>query len=116
MRTTTTRVHNKFSRNWDTDYQQKKSQNQQKQHTGRNPTKNEAVTKCNIMTKQNPQYLKHGVLPFSIVELFQQSVERNGFSSTKIVPVGNYMFKVSNRNTRTKCEICSKARIKTLAF
>ena len=28
-------------------------------------------------------------------------------------PAGNYMFKVNNRNTRKKCEICSKLRIKT---
>ena len=28
-------------------------------------------------------------------------------------PVGNYMFKVNNRNTRTRCEICSKLTIKT---
>ena len=27
--------------------------------------------------------------------------------------VGNYMFKVNNRNTRTRCEICSKLTIKT---
>ena len=27
--------------------------------------------------------------------------------------VGNYMFKVNNRNTRTSCEICSKLTIKT---
>ena len=26
---------------------------------------------------------------------------------------GNYMFKVNNRNTRTRCEICSKLTIKT---
>ena len=25
----------------------------------------------------------------------------------------NYMFKVNNRNTRTRCEICSKLTIKT---
>ena len=25
---------------------------------------------------------------------------------------GNYMFKVNNRNTRTRCEICSKLTIK----
>ena len=30
-----------------------------------------------------------------------------------ITPVGNYMFKVNNRNTRTKCEICSKLTIDT---
>ena len=28
-------------------------------------------------------------------------------------PAGNYMFKVSKRNTRTRCEICSKLSIKT---
>ena len=30
-------------------------------------------------------------------------------------PAGNYMFKVNNRNTRTRCEICSKLTIKTPA-
>ena len=29
-------------------------------------------------------------------------------------PAGNYMFKVNNRNTRTRCEICSKVTIKIL--
>ena len=28
------------------------------------------------------------------------------------VPVGNYMFKVNNRNTRTRLETCSKLTIK----
>ena len=28
-------------------------------------------------------------------------------------PVGNYMFKVEKRNTRTRCEICLKLTIKT---
>ena len=32
---------------------------------------------------------------------------------TKFIPTGNYMFKVNNRNTRTRCEICSKLAIKT---
>ena len=27
-------------------------------------------------------------------------------------PAGNYMFKVNNRNTRARCEICSKLAIK----
>ena len=30
-----------------------------------------------------------------------------------INPAGNYMFKVNNRNTRTRCEICLKLIIKT---
>ena len=29
------------------------------------------------------------------------------------MPASNYMFKVNNRNTRTRCEICSKLTIKT---
>ena len=29
------------------------------------------------------------------------------------VPVGIYMFKVKNRNTRPRCEICSKLTVKT---
>ena len=29
------------------------------------------------------------------------------------VPANNYMFKINNRNTRTRCEICSKLTIKT---
>ena len=29
------------------------------------------------------------------------------------IPAGNCMFKVNNRNTRTRCEICSKLTIKT---
>ena len=28
------------------------------------------------------------------------------------IPVGNYMFKVNNRNSRARCEICSKLTIK----
>ena len=28
------------------------------------------------------------------------------------IPAGNYMFKVKNRNTRTRCEICSKLTMK----
>ena len=28
-------------------------------------------------------------------------------------PVNNYMFKVNNRNTKTRCEICSNLTIKT---
>ena len=30
-----------------------------------------------------------------------------------ILPVGNYMFKVNNKNTRARCVICSKLTIKT---
>ena len=34
------------------------------------------------------------------------------FETVQLYPTGNYMFKVNNRNTRTRCEICSKLTIK----
>ena len=37
----------------------------------------------------------------------------NMFSRRKVNTAGNCMFKVNNRNTRTRCEICSKLTIKT---
>ena len=42
-------------------------------------------------------------------------MRHNGFSLRRktTTPAGNYMFKVNNRNTRTRCEICSKLTIKT---
>ena len=35
------------------------------------------------------------------------------FAKWSILPVGNYMSKVNYRNTRTRCEICSKLTVKT---
>ena len=31
---------------------------------------------------------------------------------TRDIPAGNYLFKVNNKNTRKRCEICSKLTIK----
>ena len=36
----------------------------------------------------------------------------SGFSTCQC-PLGNYLFKIINRNTRARCEICSKFMIKT---
>ena len=44
-------------------------------------------------------------------QLRYQLKHTNQQSST--FPAGNCMFKVNNRNTRTRCEICSKLTIKT---
>ena len=33
--------------------------------------------------------------------------------SNYLVPAGNHMFKVNDKSTRTRCEICSKLTIKT---
>ena len=35
------------------------------------------------------------------------------FSSKEVLPVGIYLLKVNNRNTRTRCGICLKLTIKT---
>ena len=37
---------------------------------------------------------------------------RNVDTTYITIPAGNYMFKISNRNTGKKCEICSKLTIK----
>ena len=41
-----------------------------------------------------------------------QSVTKSSIFSIYASPAGIYMFKVYNRNTRTRCEICSKLRTK----
>ena len=39
---------------------------------------------------------------------------QSNFATLQLVnPAGIYLFKVNNRNTRTRCEICSKLTIKT---
>ena len=35
---------------------------------------------------------------------------------SQIFSAGIYLFKYNNRNTRTRCEICSKLTIKTVNF
>ena len=42
------------------------------------------------------------------------SLKLKSRGSATVVQVGNYMFKVKNRNTRTRCELCSKLTIKAL--
>ena len=49
--------------------------------------------------------------PFPTTEIHIRN--RNYFKHIRNFPAGNYMFKVNNRNTRTRCEICSKLTIKT---
>ena len=39
--------------------------------------------------------------------------EAPGCTSIPAFPLGNYMFKVNNRNTRTRCEVYSKLTIET---
>ena len=43
----------------------------------------------------------------------QKEIRQEWLRRIKRVPVDIYMLKVSNNNTRTRCEICSELRIKT---
>ena len=53
----------------------------------------------------------HAEIPLQIYNETLQHFTNS--SSQNTIPTGNYMFKVNNRNTRTRCEICSKLTIKT---
>ena len=47
---------------------------------------------------------------------FNPFLSKQNLSSLPLLryyPVGNYILKVNNRNTRARCEICSKLTIKT---
>ena len=47
----------------------------------------------------------------SLILFFQFSDVSLKYSN--LFPVGNFIFKVDNRNIRAKCEICSKSAIRT---
>ena len=48
------------------------------------------------------------------MQVVNKKVLRGIFKNFKItVPAGIYLLKVNNRNTRTRCEICSKLTINT---
>ena len=61
-------------------------------------SKNICSTK--ILSKK---YFLHTLRRFTETEIFKQV----------IFPAGIYLLKVNNKNTRTRCEICSKLSIKT---
>ena len=45
--------------------------------------------------------------------LFSKQIPKQDTVSWSYFPAGIYLLKVNDRNTRTKCEICSKLTIKT---
>ena len=45
--------------------------------------------------------------------LFLKYLKQRNTLDNKIYPTNIYLFKVSNKNTRKRCEICSKLTIKT---
>ena len=58
---------------------------------------------ANVYTQK---YWKHTCQSLNQVTPLQSSIQTS-------YPASNYLFKVNNRNTRTRCEICSKLTIKT---
>ena len=54
-------------------------------------------------------YFVQGVVTF-LKKYFKKNWKSIGIIYS---PPGNYMLKVNNRNTRTRCEICSKLTLKT---
>ena len=62
-------------------------------------------SKCALEVCQNPLiiFAKNSITMFEMV--LSKTLE--------IIPVNNFLFKINNRNTRKRCEICSKLKIKT---
>ena len=59
----------------------------------------------------------NGTVYFFDVKICSHAILPTHFLSayfrTLVAPAGIYLFKVDNRNTRTRCEVCSKLTIKT---
>ena len=65
-----------------------------------------------LLCKRSKKSLK--LTKKKIMVLFiQYHDKREVYCERTVYPAGNYMFKVNNRNTKTRCEICSKFTIKT---
>ena len=58
-----------------------------------------------------------GIEPPKIFEITKRGVEKTQLSyilqGIIHFPAGTYLLKVNSRNTRTRCEVCSKLTIKT---
>ena len=57
--------------------------------------------------------MKHNTYLKYSKKLKRNQKSQTGFSKNRHYPVNIYLLKVNNRNTRTRCEICSKLTIKT---
>ena len=58
------------------------------------------------LSKKNQKFLYYS-------NVFCSTQADNQYQKSKITLAGNYMFKVNNRNTKIRCEICSKLTKKT---
>ena len=81
------------------------------------------VTKKQFLKRRRVNQVRHGTesvyyLALKIWDILPMGNERVWNapylrSKNQNIPAGNYMFKVNNRNTRTRCQIYSKLTIKT---
>ena len=63
--------------------------------------------RSDIFTRKKGRYKEqHGKKDFNYVEVCNSLI-------LAVFPANIYMFKVNNRNTRTRCEICLKLTVKT---
>ena len=81
------------------------------------PTLNESMTLWRRFVDGTITFVKNDSIVY-VLDQLNNFHERIQFTYTveydnKLPPTGNCMFKVNNRNTRTRCEICSKLTIKT---
>ena len=83
------------------------------------PTKNQANQYSSQYPSSEPRHSKMGeafcVNLLMVLLTIRQQLCPNSFKWERIhpSPAGNYKFKVNNKSTRTRCEICSKLTVKT---
>ena len=58
---------------------------------------------------KNSYFPEYNLLAATELKICMKSMIK---AATRNIPAGNYMFKVNNRNTRARCEICSRLTIK----
>ena len=78
-------------------------------------------TNINLSIKSNSYKLKQRIVRIAMkkeISTMKKKVQKRDIRKIssqlkQILPTGIYLFKVNNKNTRTRCEICSKLTIKT---
>ena len=68
-----------------------------------------------IKLRETQNYVTKGFQNKKYISLYLKfhGIGRTLPTSFGIYPTGNYMIEVNNRNTRTRCEICSRLTIQT---
>ena len=69
---------------------------------------------CRVFIDQKPENYSKCTVEINTTEAryLNNQIADIGTNELCNIPAGNSMFKVNNRNTRTRCEICLKLTIK----